>query len=123
MRLIETETSLIHVAGRARARRRGRAIAGIAVASPSSRADEYRWPVIRVVDGDTLKVDADADVPASLAMLSVRIRGVDTPETHRPKYDAERRAGRAATAFVKPPWCGRAQSSSATHDGAGMAGA
>ena len=56
---------------------------------------------VRVVDGDTLKTDAGADMPASLAMLSVRIRGVDTPETHRPKCDAERRAGRAATAFVK----------------------
>ena len=56
---------------------------------------------VRVVDGDTLKVDAGADMPASLARLSVRIRGVDTPETHRPKCDAERRAGRAATAFVK----------------------
>ena len=53
------------------------------------------------MDGDTLKVDAVADMPASLARLSVRIRGVDTPETHRPKCDAERRAGRAATAFVK----------------------
>ena len=72
----------------------------VAVAGPS-RADEWRWLVIRVVDGDTLKVDAGADMPASLARLSVRVRGVDTPETYRPKCDAERRAGRAATAFVK----------------------
>ena len=89
----------VHVAGRARVRG-WRCARPVAVASPA-RADEYRWPIVRVVDGDALKVDAGADMPASLARLSVRIRGVDTPETHRPKCDAERRAGRAATAFVK----------------------
>ena len=62
---------------------------------------EYRWPIVKVVDGDTLKVDARADMPPELAMLHVRLRGVDTPEKGgRAKCDAERRAGRAATAFT-----------------------
>ena len=61
----------------------------------------YRWPIVKVVDGDTLKVDARADMPPELARLHVRLRGVDTPEKGgRAKCDAERRAGRAATAFT-----------------------
>ncbi len=66
------------------------------------RAADYSWPVVRIVDGDTVKVDASADLPPELASLSVRLRGVDTPEKgRRAKCDAERRAGRAATAFTE----------------------
>ena len=62
---------------------------------------EYRWPIVKVVDGDTIKVDARADFPPELAMLHVRLRGVDTPEKGgRAKCEAERRAGQAATAFT-----------------------
>lgn len=62
---------------------------------------EYRWPIVKVIDGDTLKVDARADMPPELARLNVRLRGVDTPEKGgRAKCDAKRRAGRAATAFT-----------------------
>ena len=61
----------------------------------------YRWPIVRVIDGDTIEVDAGADMPPELARLSVRLRGVDTPEKGgRAKCDAERRAARAATAFT-----------------------
>ena len=67
---------------------------------PAAAAD-YAWPVVKVVDGDTVKVDASADMPPELASINVRLRGVDTPETWRPKCDSERKAGRAATAFVK----------------------
>ncbi len=70
---------------------------------PPARAEpgEYRWPIVKVIDGDTLKVDARADMPPELARLNVRLRGVDTPEKGgRAKCDAERRAGRAATAFT-----------------------
>ena len=77
------------------------AIAALATAAPLSAAD-YSWPVVRVVDGDTVKVDASADLPPELASLSVRLRGVDTPEKGRgAKCDAEERAGRAATAFTE----------------------
>ena len=70
-------------------------------AAPTLAAD-YSWPVVRVVDGDTVKVDASADLPPELASLSVRLRGVDTPEKgRRAKCGSERRAGRAATAFTE----------------------
>ena len=66
------------------------------------RAADYPWPVVRVVDSDTVKVNASADLPPELALLSVRLRGVDTPEKGgRAKCDAEKRAGRAATAFTE----------------------
>ena len=74
-------------------------LAGI-ICTPAAAAD-YAWPVVKVVDGDTVKVDASADMPPELASINVRLRGVDTPETWRPKCDGERKAGGAATAFVK----------------------
>ena len=65
-------------------------------------AADYAWPVLRVVDGDTVAVDASADMPPELARLSVRLQGVDTPEKgDRAKCEAEREAGQAATAFTK----------------------
>ena len=76
----------------------------LAVSQPvgSAQAADYSWPVVRVVDGDTVKVDAGADLPPELASLSVRLRGVDTPEKGRlAKCDAERRAAAAATAFAE----------------------
>ena len=80
------------------------AAGGLAVcllAAPVPAAD-YSWPVVRVVDGDTVKVDAGADLPPELASLSVRLRGVDTPEKgRRAKCEAERRAGLAAAAFTE----------------------
>ena len=77
------------------------ALAALLLAAPLSAAD-YSWPVVRVVDGDTVKVDASADLPPELASLSVRLRGVDTPEKgRRAKCEAERQAGRAATAFTE----------------------
>ena len=57
-------------------------LAASLLAAPLSAAD-YSWPVVRVVDGDTVKVDASADLPPELASLSVRLRGVDTPEKGR----------------------------------------
>ena len=77
------------------------ALAASLLAAPLPAAD-YSWPVVRVVDGDTVKVDAGADLPPELASLSVRLRGVDTPEKgRRAKCEAERQAGRAATAFTE----------------------
>ena len=76
-------------------------LAAALLAAPVQAAD-YSWPVVRVVDGDTVKVDAGADLPPELASLSVRLRGVDTPEKgRRAKCDAERQAADAATAFAK----------------------
>ena len=65
-------------------------------------ASDYAWPVVRVVDGDTVAVDASADMPGELADLRVRLRGVDTPEKGgRAKCADERDAGQAATAFTE----------------------
>ena len=70
-------------------------------AVPAGAAD-YAWPVVRVVDGDTVAVDASADLPPELADLKIRLLGVDTPEKGgRAKCDAERAAGQAATAFTE----------------------
>ena len=81
-----------------------RAVATVVLAvllTPAVLADDYAWPVVRVIDGDTVAVDASADLPAELAGLSVRLRGVDTPEKGwRAACDAEREAGQAATAFT-----------------------
>ena len=73
-----------------------------ALLAPHVQAADYSWPVVRVVDGDTVKVDASADLPPELASLSIRLRGVDTPEKGgRAKCETERQAGRAATAFTE----------------------
>ena len=77
------------------------AAAFLIVALPAHAAD-YDWPVVRVIDGDTVAVDASADLPRELAALKVRLRAVDTPEKGgRAQCDAERAAGLAATAFTE----------------------
>ena len=76
-------------------------LAALALCAPALAAD-YEWPVLRVVDGDTVAVDASADMPPELARLSVRLLGVDTPEKgHRAKCESERDSGQAATAFTE----------------------
>ena len=73
----------------------------LTVSSAPAAATDYTWPVVRVVDGDTVAVDASADLPAELADLRVRLRGVDTPEKGgRAKCPVERDAGQAATEFT-----------------------
>ncbi len=77
-------------------------IAGLAAVSFPAAAADYAWPVVRVIDGDTVAVDASADMPAELADLKVRLRGIDTPEKGgRVKCDEERAAGQAATAYTE----------------------
>ena len=53
------------------------AIVGLAMVfyALGAAADDYEWPVAQVVDGATLIVDAGADLPPELAMLTVRIVG------------------------------------------------
>ena len=55
-----------------------RALAGLGLAAlwaSASPAGDYEWPVVEVIDGATLVVDAGADFPPELAMLRVRLRG------------------------------------------------
>ena len=76
-------------------------LALVLAAGPALAAD-YAWPVVRVIDGDTVAVDASADMPPELADVKVRLKGVDTPEKGgRAKCPIERNAGQAATAFTE----------------------
>lgn len=62
---------------------------------------EHDWGVRRVVDGDTVVVEAPW-LPAPLGdSLSVRIIGLDTPETRTARCDRERARGLAAKAFTQ----------------------
>lgn len=68
-------------------------------------ADElprYDWKVLRVIDGDTVEIEAPY-LPAPLApKLSIRVYGVDTPEKGwRGQCDKERALGESATDFTK----------------------
>jgi endonuclease YncB( thermonuclease family) len=56
--------------------------------------------IVDIVDGDTISVRARI-WPGQFVETRVRLRGVDTPETRRPDCEAERAAGREATAFTR----------------------
>ena len=47
-----------------------------ALGASGAAAGDYEWPVVEVVDGATLVVDAGADFPPELAMLTVRVAGL-----------------------------------------------
>lgn len=53
---------------------------GITTSATSARDADYAWPVVRVIDGDTVEVNASANLPPELELLKVRLRGADTPE-------------------------------------------
>lgn len=63
---------------------------------------EYRFParVERVVDGDTYDMIADLGFNV-FKRIRVRLNGLDTPETWRPKSEAEAEHGAEATAMVE----------------------
>ncbi len=72
----------------------------LAAPAPAAAAD-YVWPVVRVIEGDTVEVDASADLPPELSRLMVRLRGVDTPEKgHRARCLDERMAAHVAGTLV-----------------------
>ena len=65
-----------------------------------SLANEYKWKVLEVVDGDTIKVEIP-NLPEELH-ASVRILGIDTPEKDsRAKCDEENILGHKATEYTK----------------------
>lgn len=76
-------------------------VAAASLVAVATWAADYDWPVVRVIDGDTVEVDASADMPPELASIRVRLRSVDSPETWKPRCQAERQAGRAATTFTE----------------------
>jgi len=59
----------------------------------------YRAEVIRVIDADTLEVAVDV-WPGLRAEVSVRVRGIDAPET-RTTCKAEKRLGERAAEWVR----------------------
>lgn len=61
---------------------------------------EYRALVTRVVDGDTFHAAVDLGFKIS-TNTTFRLGGIDTPETWRPKSEAERVHGQAAKQRVK----------------------
>lgn len=75
-------------------------------------ADRIAGPVsadvVEVIDGDTIAVRAHI-WPGHMVETRVRLEGVDTPETRRPECEAEREAGRQATAFTQN-WLAERQS-------------
>lgn len=45
----------------------------------SVSAEEYKWKVVRVLDGDTFEVET-LFYPSELGKIKVRVAGIDTPE-------------------------------------------
>src|SRR5690606_14880276 len=67
----------------------------------SAQAADYQWPVLSVLDGDSLKVELPG-LPAELNPVTVRIRGIDAPEAgSKAKCDAERERADRATAMLE----------------------
>jgi micrococcal nuclease len=60
---------------------------------------EYKAKVMNVVDGDTYDVETDLGFNVKMYMR-IRLNGVDTPETWRPKSEAEAIHGQEAKDFV-----------------------
>ena len=72
------------------------------IASATAAIDtdgRYEWPVVGVIDGDTLKVHLPG-LPMELQPLKVRVRGVDTPE-RKGKCAAEKAAAEKAGTFTR----------------------
>jgi len=65
----------------------------------------YDAVITRVIDGDTVGIQATW-LPAPLKPeLSIRVFGVDTPEKgHRAQCPSEAQRGEAATKWTKPAW-------------------
>ncbi|MBE1236655.1 thermonuclease family protein [Phaeovibrio sulfidiphilus] len=76
--------------------------AGLTAAAPTSRAVPVEGPirgeVVRVIDGDTLEVEAFV-WPDHRVTASVRVEGIDTPEL-RGRCDAEKEMARRARDYV-----------------------
>ena len=80
------------------------AILASLIASPAiSKDDLHRWPisaeVVRVIDGDTVVVDAQVWPQVVIAGASIRVLGIDTPELHG-KCDAEKAMAKEAKAMM-----------------------
>lgn len=68
----------------------------------ASPAQTYSAQVVKVVDGDTLSVSVPAWVNTPFQKISIRIAGIDTPESQKQhaKCAKELKQGLAASAFA-----------------------
>jgi endonuclease YncB( thermonuclease family) len=76
------------------------AISVLALLAAEALAGPVPARVERVIDGDTVKVEALIWIGQSLK-VSVRLAGIDAPEIFRPGCAAERQQGQRAAAFVE----------------------
>jgi len=60
----------------------------------------YKAKIFNIVDGDTYDAIVDLGFNVSIT-VRLRLDGIDTPETWRPKTEAERKHGEECTAFVR----------------------
>lgn len=74
-------------------------IFGMAVGADAYGHDVYDAKVIRVVDGDTFEAVIELGLAVSYTS-SIRVKDLDTPETWRPKSEAERTHGNEATSMA-----------------------
>lgn len=74
----------------------------VLLASQSAHANPYDWKITKVIDGDTVQVEAKF-LPIELKqVLSIRVLGVDTPEkAPRAKCAVEASKAKAASAFTR----------------------
>ena len=61
----------------------------------------YEWAVTRIIDGDTVEIEAPYLPEPLKPVLSIRVYGVDTPEKGwRGQCDQEKALGQEATIFT-----------------------
>ena len=76
----------------------------VAVAiTASAQAADFEWPVIDVLDGSTVMVDASADMPPELAEVLVRLKDADAPGSpdRGASCDAEEILAESAKTFTQ----------------------
>ena len=73
----------------------------LSTAAFADEAPRYDWKVTRIIDGDTVEIEAPY-LPAPLKpVLSIRVLGVDTPEkSWRAECETEAARGQEATDFT-----------------------
>ncbi len=74
----------------------------ILLASPAHAQEFYVYKPVKITDGDTIKLDVSKESPLIKKLgLSVRIKGIDTPEkAPKAKCDKENALGQQATKFT-----------------------
>ena len=74
----------------------------ILLASSAHAQEFYVYKPVKITDGDTIKLDVSKESPMIKKLgLSVRIKGIDTPEKgSKAKCDKENALGQQATKFT-----------------------